>query len=76
MTVAQKRVLGILLGGVFAGSLFFQALQLYRFVQQGARFTAQDGEMLCQRIRALEQASYGYRDAGKTPAICEYVHRK
>lgn len=50
--------------------------QASRFIQQGPRFTAQDGQVLCERIRALEQASYGYRNAGKTPLACDYLERK
>lgn len=64
--------LGIALGALFAASLGFQAWQVGRFVQQGARFTAQDGQALCERVRVLEARSYGYRDAGQTPQPCRY----
>lgn len=47
-------------------------MQINAFMQKGARFTAQDGQELCERIRALEQFSYGFKDAGRTPLNCEY----
>lgn len=50
--------------------------QANRFIQQGARFTAQDGQVLCERVKALEAMPYGYRDAGKTPLACDYLERK
>jgi len=66
--------LGIVLGPLFAASLLFQAWQLWRFVHQGPRFTAQDGQALCERVRALEDGRMA-RDAGKTPLDCEYNKR-
>ena len=51
---------------------WYQLDQAKRFMQQGARFTAQDGQALCERVRALEQASEGYRNAGKAPPACTY----
>ena len=67
--------LGIALGALFAASLGVQAWQLSRFVGQGARFTARDGQELCERVRALEERSYGFRDAGKMPLDCRYEAR-
>ena len=64
--------LGVLLGLFFSISLVIQAIQLYGFIHQGARFTAADGQALCERVRALERSSYGYRDAGKAPLACKY----
>lgn len=53
--------------------------QISRFMQQGPRFTAQDGQALCERVKALEERvkalkerPQGYRDAGKTPMSCDY----
>jgi uncharacterized membrane protein len=37
--------------------------QISRFVSKGPRFTAQDGQALCERIRALE----------KNPQPCGYA---
>lgn len=48
------RTLGIILGIIFSLSLAFQFWQLYRFVNQGARFTADDGQALCERVQKLE----------------------
>lgn len=56
-------------------SLLFQAWQIYRFISAGPRFTATDGAALCQRVRALEQHSYGYQHAGLQPLPCDYATR-
>jgi len=45
------------------------------FVAAGPRFTSQDGQELCERVKALESFSYGYRDAGKKPLDCRYGAR-
>ena len=50
--------------------------QVKSFVAAGPRFTSKDGQVLCERVKALEAASYGYRDAGKTPLACDYLERK
>lgn len=42
------------------------------FMAKGARFTAQDGQALCERVRTLEQLSYGFRDSGLKRLVCEY----
>lgn len=46
--------------------------QVKSFVAAGPRFTSKDGQELCERIKALEAYSYGYRDAGKKPLDCRY----
>ncbi len=46
--------------------------QVKSFVAAGPRFTAQDGQELCERVKALEAYLYGYRDAGKKPLDCRY----
>lgn len=66
-------IISTLLGILVSCSLVFQVWQLYRFVHAGPRFTAMDGQELCERIRALERYSYGYRDAGRIPLKCKYV---
>lgn len=62
------------------GYEYLQAIDAHQkiqsFVAAGQRFTAQDGQELCERVKALEAASYGYRDAGKTPLACDYLERK
>lgn len=50
--------------------------KIQSFVSAGPRFTAADGQVLCEQVKALEAASYGYRDAGKTPLTCDYLERK
>lgn len=51
-------------------STFYQLLDLYRFVNLGARFTLQDGQSLCARVLRLE-AIQGYADGG-----CEFRSSK
>ena len=46
--------------------------KIQSFVSAGPRFTAQDGQELCERIKALRSFSYGYRDAGNKPLDCRY----
>lgn len=46
--------------------------KIQAFVAQGPRFTAPDGQELCERVKALEAYSYGYRDAGRKPLDCSY----
>lgn len=50
----MKHVMGILLGLLVAASLAFQLWQLHRFINAGPRFTAADGQALCERVAALE----------------------
>ena len=59
------RAVGIVLGIVFSLSLIFQIWQLYRFVSAGPQFTANDGQELCERVKALEVS------LDKTPTDCE-----
>lgn len=59
-----------------AANTWYHLDQANRFIQQGPRFTAQDGLALCERVRALEATSYGYRAVGKLPLTCDYLERK
>lgn len=52
----MSKWLGISIGIIAGLSLLFQAWQLHRFMSAGARFTAADGLMLCERIQRTEQA--------------------
>ena len=63
-----------LTGYEYLQSVEQQAL-LEKFVSKGPRFTVYDGQALCERVRALEERSYGFRDAGKTPLTCDYLRR-
>jgi hypothetical protein len=47
---------------IVALALYLMA-DYFIFRNQGARFTAMDGQVLCERVRALE----------KVPMPCEYV---
>ena len=49
--------------------------KIQNFINAGARFTADDGKLLCERVRKLEQHSYGFRDAGLIPLDCNYANR-
>lgn len=62
--------LGIVLGIIFSLSLMVQVWQLYRFVNAGPRFTAQDGQELCERVKVLEVR------LGKTQQECDYEKSK
>jgi len=82
--VARERLISKIISSVsfivvfgIIGYEYLQAMSLQyqfeSFVSKGARFTAQDGQVLCKRVQALEIASYGYRDAGKKPLDCDYL---
>ena len=71
-----RKIIAYLLVIVFMALVSFDLYRMMTFIRQGARFTAADGQALCERVRALEAASYGYRDAGKTPQVCDYLERK
>ena len=66
--------------GALVGYEYLQAIdaqqKIQSFVSAGPRFTSQDGQELCERVKALEAASYGYRDAGKQPLTCDYLKEK
>ena len=66
-------LIGVLL---LMGYEYLQAIdaqqKIQSFVSAGPRFTSQDGQELCERVKALESFSYGYRDAGKKPLDCQY----
>lgn len=47
-----------------------------KFIGVGPRFTAYDGQELCERIQELERYSYGYTEAGRKPLDCHYSQSK
>lgn len=51
----MNRWLVVVIGVALAASLVFQAASFYRFKSAGKRFTADDGQALCERIAALEE---------------------
>lgn len=54
---------------------WMQLANLQRFMNQGPRFTAKDGQELCERVKALESELYRYLDVGKHVYSCEYIRR-
>jgi len=63
MVAEMSKWFGIVLSVIIAISVGIQGWQLYRFVSQGARFTAADGQALCERVARLENP----------PGACEYL---
>lgn len=53
-----------------------QQTYIDKFISVGPRFTAYDGQELCERVRELEKYSYGYEDAGRKPLDCRYNQQK
>lgn len=52
-----------------------QAAQYNHFMSRGPRFTAYDGQELCERVKLLEDASYGLHDKGLPKLPCDYLNR-
>lgn len=69
-TISILSVVGLI------GYEYVQTIEMHQkiaaFVIKGPRFTAQDGQELCERIRVLEHHSYGYQNAGKPSLLCNY----
>lgn len=59
----MTRLFGIMLAVIVSLSLCFQIWQVYRFINAGARFTAADGQSLCERVAQLENP----------PGECHYL---
>ena len=72
-TVWKITILCLLLWS--AASTWHQLEQMNRFAAKGPRFTAQDGQALCERVKALEEHSYGFANAGLKPLDCNYGTR-
>lgn len=49
---------------------------LQKFVSVGPRFTGDQGQELCERVRLLEEFSIGFRQSGHKPLDCDYGARK
>ncbi len=69
MVKMRKFLIGLLLF-IAVLPLGFQFWKSWNFQQQRPRFTAEDGQALCERVRALEQESIGFRQAGKVSPPC------
>lgn len=68
----KYRWIGIGFGVIFLASLLFQIWQFYLFIGKGPRFTAQDGQELCQIVRVIAIESYGFQSSGRTLPDCHY----
>lgn len=68
----MNKSIAILIGLIAALSLIFQAWQLHRFMSAGPRFTAQDGQAMCERIAELEKHSIGFQRSGIKSPPCAY----
>ena len=53
-----------------------QQAQIDKFISAGPRFTAKDGQELCERVRTLEFASIGFMKSGKPHLDCTYDKRQ
>lgn len=65
-----KEILPYLYGIILFSMISFQFYQYSEFVKKGPRFTAYDGQELCERVKRLENESYRLRVASPP---CEYV---
>lgn len=59
----MNRWLGMVLSIIISISVGIQMWQFYKFVNAGARFTAADGQALCERVAKLENP----------PGKCNYL---
>jgi len=68
-----KKIFIYFVGGLFVFSLAVQFYSFYSFKSAGSRFTAKDGQFLCEHIKIIETYSKGYRES-KAPVItCNFV---
>lgn len=71
-----KHITTIVIGVILLISLGLQFYQFYHFMNQGARFTSQDGQRLCERVKILEHYSYGFQASKVPPTECNYYEEK
>lgn len=70
-----KEIIPYIFGILFVISVGFQFSHHRQFINKGPRFTANDGQELCERVRALELDSYGFKDKGRQLIPCDYAQR-
>lgn len=70
--VLIRRWILLLIVIIALGSMAIQLWQLWTFIAAGPRFTAQNGQALCERVTALEQDSIGFRQSGRASPPCHY----
>ena len=76
-------LIGFVLGALVAGFLWnrieiamMHDVKLEQFLAAGPRFTAQDGQRLCERVAQLEQQSIGFKQSGLATTVCDYVEKR
>ena len=50
-----------------------QLERINSFIAAGPRFTAKDGQELCERIAELEKHSIGFQQSGIVPQPCNFL---
>ena len=70
------KILGTILGIIISINIIFQFKAWYDFKNAGPRFTAQDGQELCIRIKRLEEVSYGFKEKQIPILECSYGAHK
>lgn len=50
-----RKSLEYLMGAILLGSIAFQTFHYNQFIDKGPRFTAFDGQDLCERVKLLEE---------------------
>lgn len=50
-----KHIFGYLMGAILFASIAFQTFHYNQFIAKGPRFTAYDGQDLCERVKLLEE---------------------
>lgn len=70
-----RQIIPYIFGVVLFAMIAFQFYHYNQFIAKGPRFTAFDGQELCEKVRELEAVSYGFKDSGKPQLTCDYVKR-
>lgn len=67
------KILVIILAAITLATTWQQLYQTQRFMNAGPRFTAQDGQMLCERVAHLERYSIGFQQSGIKQPPCNFA---
>lgn len=68
----KKHLIGIIVAIIVSLSIGFQIWQVYNFMHQGKRFTAKDGQELCERLAVLERHSVLFKESNFILRPCSY----
>ena len=68
-----KEILPYLYGIILFSMISFQFYHYNAFISKGPRFTAYDGQELCERVKRLESESYGFKDSNLPQLPCNYA---